>query len=67
MLQSLSLNRARSWAEFVAGLRSWSVPAQNVVYADVDGNICYYMAGRVPIRARGLGLLPVPGWTGECE
>ena len=67
MLQSLSFNRARNWEEFVAGLRFWSVPAQNMVYADVYGNIGYYMAGQVPIRARGLGLLPVPGWTGEYE
>jgi len=67
MLQSLRFNRARNWEEFVASLRSWSVPAQNMVYADVEGNIGYYMAGQVPIRAKGLGLVPVPGWTGEYE
>jgi penicillin amidase len=70
MLQSLNFNQARNWEEFVAGLRSWSVPAQNMVYADgyrYHGNIGYYMAGQVPIRARGLGLIPVPGWTGEYE
>ncbi|MGA9349113.1 MAG: penicillin acylase family protein [Anaerolineae bacterium] len=67
MLQSLSFNRAQNWEQFAAGLRFWSVPAQNLVYADVDGNIGYYMAGQVPIRAKGLGILPVPGWTGEYE
>lgn len=67
MLQSLGINGAGNWEEFVASLRSWSVPAQNMVYADVDGNIGYYMAGQVPIRAKGLGLFPVPGWTGEYE
>jgi penicillin amidase len=63
----LGLNRAGNWQEFTAALAHWDAPAQNFVYADVDGNIGYYMAGRVPVRARGQGLLPVPGWTGEYE
>ncbi|HWE60745.1 MAG TPA: penicillin acylase family protein [Chloroflexota bacterium] len=63
----LDLDRAGNWEEFVAALRSWDVPAQNFVYADVDGNIGYYTPGKAPIRARGLGALPVPGWTGEYE
>jgi penicillin amidase len=48
-------------------LRQWDVPSQNFVYADVDGNIGYQMPGRVPIRAQGDGLTPVPGWTGAYE
>jgi penicillin amidase len=63
----LDLNRARDWGEFVAALRLWDVPAQNFVYADVAGNIGYYTPGKVPIRARGLGALPAPGWTGDYE
>ncbi len=63
----LGLNRAGNWQEFTAALRHWDAPAQNFVYADVDGNIGYYMAGRVPVRAKGEGLLPAPGWTGEYE
>ena len=45
-------------------------PGQNVVYADVDGNIGYQATGRVPLRASGDGSLPVSGaddaheWTG---
>ena len=31
--------------------------------ADRAGNIGYYQPGLVPIRARGMGLVPVPGWT----
>ncbi len=61
------MNRATNWEEFRAGLRDWDLPPQNVVYADVDGNIGYVMAGAIPIRARGQGLLPSPGWTGEYE
>ncbi|HLQ10992.1 MAG TPA: penicillin acylase family protein, partial [Ktedonobacteraceae bacterium] len=61
------MNRAANWEEFRQGLRDWDLPPQNVVYADVDGNIGYVMAGAIPIRARGQGLLPSPGWTGEYE
>ena len=39
----------------------------NLVYADADGNIGYQMVGRVPMRARGEGLVPSPGWSGQYE
>lgn len=61
------LNRASSWEEFRDALRDWDVPGQNFVYADVDGHIGYQTTGRIPIRAKGDGLLPAPGWTGEHE
>ncbi|MDQ7842550.1 MAG: penicillin acylase family protein [Armatimonadota bacterium] len=68
ILSSLGrLNRARNWREFREALRDWTVPAQNFVYADREGNIGYQLPGRIPLRARGDGLLPVPGWTGEYE
>jgi len=63
----LRLNRAGNWDEFRDALRRWTVPAQNFVYADRDGNIGYQLPGRIPVRAKGTGLLPVPGWTGEYE
>lgn len=63
----LRLNRARTWGEFRDALRLWTVPAQNFVYADREGNIGYQLPGRIPIRAKGDGLLPVPGWTGDYE
>ncbi|WP_448594941.1 penicillin acylase family protein [Thermoflexus hugenholtzii] len=63
----LRLNRARNWEEFRAALADWDVPGQNFVYADVDGHIGYQATGRIPIRAKGNGLLPAPGWTGEYE
>jgi len=61
------LNQARNWEEFREALRHWVVPAQNFVYADVEGNIGYQTPGNIPIRAKGQGLVPVPGWTGEYE
>ncbi len=63
----LRVDRARTWAEFRDALRLWTVPAQSFVYADRRGNIGYQLAGRIPVRAAGDGLLPVPGWTGEHE
>lgn len=63
----LGINRAQNWQEFDAALADWSVPAQNFVYADVDGNIGYRLAGDIPIRRAGLGLVPAPGWTDEYE
>ena len=63
----LHYNRAHDWPEFTEALRLWDVPAHNFVYADVDGNIGYYTPGKVPIRSRGSGAVPVPGWTGEYE
>jgi penicillin amidase len=61
------LNRATNWEEFRDAMRDWDVPPQNVIYADRDGNIGYIMAGAIPLRAHGQGLLPSPGWTGEYE
>ncbi len=63
----LEMMEARTCLEFRQALRRWTSPVQNVVYADREGNIAYSLAGRVPIRAKGEGLTPVPGWTGEYE
>lgn len=57
------LNRAQNWEEFRAALALYGGPVQNFVYADVNGNIGYYGAGRVPIRRQGRGEVPVPGDT----
>lgn len=63
------LNRATNWEEFVAAVRDFDNPHQNVVYADTAGRIGYHMGGRVPLRSGGRRppILPVPGWTGEWE
>jgi penicillin G amidase len=61
------MNRARNCLEFKEALRFWGTPSQNTVYADTLGNIAYSQTGRIPIRAKGDGRLPVPGWKGEFE
>jgi penicillin amidase len=63
----LRLNVARNWKEFTDALRLFVVPAQNFVYADVDGHIGYYAPGRIPIRSIGDGSVPAEGWTGRME
>ncbi len=61
------LNRAQNFEEFREALKDFAAPSQNMVYADVDGNIGYQMPGLIPLRAAGDGTLPVPGWTDEYE
>ena len=60
-------NQAANFEEFREAARQLAVPAQNLVYADVDGNIGYQMPGNIPIRASGDGRYPVPGWTADHE
>jgi penicillin amidase len=61
------LNRAANFEDFREAAREFAVPAQNLVYADVDGNIGYQMPGNIPIRESGDGRYPVPGWTDDHE
>lgn len=53
--------RATDWASFREALKHWAFPPQNVVYADVAGNIGYMLPGRIPKRTTGIGALPVSG------
>ncbi|HYW81766.1 MAG TPA: penicillin acylase family protein, partial [Spirochaetia bacterium] len=63
----LGINDARNFTDFRESLKSWDVPSQNFVYADVDGNIGYQTPGLIPIRRKGDGSVPSPGWTDEYE
>ncbi len=64
------VDSAQNWEEFRKAFSQLDAPGQNVVYADVDGNIGYQTTGHIPIRAAGDGSLPVSGaddaheWTG---
>ncbi len=61
----IKLDEAQNWQQFKNALRAFSGPEQNMVYADVEGNIGYYAPGWVPVRRKGDGSLPVPGDTNE--
>lgn len=61
------LNLARNWDEFREAASHFDLPSQNMVYADVDGNIGYQTPGKIPVRAGGDGRYPEAGWTDEFE
>ncbi|MBL15987.1 MAG: hypothetical protein CL767_02200 [Chloroflexi bacterium] len=59
--------RAESSPELVDGMEGWVDPCNNLLFADIHGDMGYLCRGRIPIRSRVNGWLPVPGWTGEHE
>ena len=61
------LGKAQNWGEFRETMKGIWGPGQNVVYADVDGNIGYVLGAHVPIRKKGHGEVPVPGDTDDYE
>ena len=61
------LGKAQNWGEFRETMKGIWGPGQNVVYADVDGNIGYILGARIPIRKKGHGEVPVPGDTDDYE
>ncbi|MBX9944589.1 MAG: penicillin acylase family protein [Reyranella sp.] len=61
------LGLAQNWDEFLAAARRIVSPMQNIVYADTSGNTGLISPARVPIRRKGDGSMPVPGWTGEFD
>lgn len=61
------LAKAKDIQEVKEALRYWELPCQNFVFADRDGNIGYWCCATIPIRSKGDGILPMPGWTGEYE
>jgi penicillin amidase len=63
----LEINRARNWQEFTRAIFRFPGPAQNFVYGDVDGNIGYHGAGRLPVRKGFTGDVPVDGASGNFE
>lgn len=65
----LKLNKARNWDEFRDALALYNAPSQNIVYADREGNIGYWLMGKIPIREPHSALFPFPGWmeNGQWE
>ncbi len=60
-------DRATDWPSFRAAWRGFVGPMQNTVYADDSGTIGFIAAGLVPIRGKGEGWMPAPGWSGEYD
>ena len=64
------VDSAQNWEQFRRAFSAFDAPGQNVVFADVDGDIGYQATGKIPVRASGDGSLPENGsddaheWTG---
>jgi penicillin amidase len=61
------LNRASDWKEFREALKTFKNVSQNIVYADVHGNIGMYCAAGVPVRKRTEIYPLLPGWIDDYE
>jgi penicillin amidase len=61
------VNQAKNWDDFKRGFKLYGGAMQNFIYADTQGNIGWYTAGRVPIRKTGDGSLPYDGKTNDGE
>lgn len=63
-----AIDTATDWTSFNAAIDGFTGPAQNIVYADIDGHIGYRASGLVPLRPAGDdGSLPREGsldWSG---
>jgi penicillin amidase len=60
-LASLRMDQSHSWQEFLDACSYSRIPAENMVWADRDGNIGYQAVGIAPQRPNWSGLVPVPG------
>jgi penicillin amidase len=59
------VDKAKNWDEFRGALKLFVGPQQNMVFADTAGNIGFIAPARIPIRAKGDGYMPSPGWTDD--
>ncbi|WP_231637150.1 penicillin acylase family protein [Microbacterium sp. No. 7] len=62
-----AMGTAQDFDDFRAAAAQFDVPAQNLVYADLEGNIGYQTPGKLPVRHSGDGSMPVPGWTSQFD
>lgn len=63
----VKMNYAKNWDEFKNALKDFVAPSQNFVYADVKGNIGYYLPGKIPLRPQYCDLrLPIEPYQ-HCE
>jgi penicillin amidase len=70
MQSAMKIARAQDWPGFINAMRDFHSPQQNAVYADLEGNIGFVAAGRVPLRKPDndlKGMAPAPGWLAEYD
>ncbi len=59
------INKAQTWEDFSNALKLMDAPSQNFVYGDREGNIGYYLSGKIPLREKESALFPYPAWKEE--
>ncbi|WP_217176968.1 penicillin acylase family protein [Streptomyces sp. AC495_CC817] len=62
-----ALATAQDFDDFRVAASLFDVPAQNLIYADTEGNIGYQTPGRLPVRGAGDGWMPQPGWDSAYD
>jgi penicillin amidase len=66
----LEINKASGWNDFKNAVSYFSVPGQNFIYADKDGNIGYVFGTHLPVRGSNSPTMVYDGtneandWTG---
>jgi len=63
----LQLNKSRSVKDAFEAGRLFKIVGQNIVAADVDGNIGWHATGAVPVRKGYSGRLPADGSSGRMD
>lgn len=71
-MASLGYLTATNFVEYQRSLESWGAPSSNHVVANVEGQIGWQVAAKVPVRPNWDGLMPVPGdgsheWAGTIQ
>jgi penicillin amidase len=66
-MAGIPLAQAKDWTSFRSAMTRYHLPSENLIYADVTGNIGWQVGGMTPIREGWHGLLPVPGDEGRYE
>jgi penicillin G amidase len=59
MQSFLQISYAHNWNDFRNALKYYIGPSQNFVYADKQGNVGYYLSGKIPIRNGWSGTFPI--------
>jgi len=59
------LNTARTIGQAREAVRRLTHASLNVLIAHRDGDVAWQVGGTLPVRRKGLGTFPSPGWTGE--
>lgn len=62
----LTTHKATSVNEIKESYRHWPGLPLNIVSADDAGDIAWQLVGEAPVRRKGHGTIPMPGWDPDC-